>query len=108
MCPVTDPDLVHRMLEEFREIARKQDEKLEAFRAEVNQQFAGMNRRFDEMRRDHDSSSKHFFNEDARLSTEISAVRGAYDGIEPKQAQLEDRVERCEHEIEELKKRDDS
>jgi predicted nucleic acid-binding Zn-ribbon protein len=114
MCPVTDADLTLRLL-------RALDEKIDALRADMNRRFERIDRRFDEVDgrfgdvdrrfddvdRKIDNTNNYLVSQNARLGTEISAVRGAYHEIEPKQAQLEDRVEVCEREIEEIKKRDD-
>src|ERR1043165_3227104 len=92
--------------EEMRaEVSAFRKETIQRFDA-IDQQFKAVDARFDELDRRMDNSNKHLVATDARLSTEVSAVRGAAHEHEDKQSQLDDRVTNCEREIDELKKRD--
>lgn len=117
MSPATD--LTTRILAEMREESRAFREEMRSFKDVVMKRFDDVDKRFDDVdsrfvqvfgRLDElshriDNTNMHLIAMDARLSTEISALRGISYAFEPKQDQLEDRVARCEDEIEQLRRR---
>lgn len=102
---MTEPEITTQVLIDIRNELRQLSTKVDGLETTMNRRFDGVDRRFDEVGRQIDNSNQHLVATDARLSTEVSAVRGAAHDHEDKQSQLDDRVTQCEHEIDELKKK---
>jgi hypothetical protein len=93
-----DSETTHAILREIRE-------QLRTNQADTNERFEQLGTKIDQTNRRLDTTNRHLLNTEARLVTEISALRAVLTEAEPEGPDFRERLEQVERELAELRQR---